>query len=178
MCATFTDDDVGKRVETASGDALGVVTMVEADTIYVRANEGAIDAVKSVLDWDAETDETVSIDAGAVADVTPAAIRLEDAADRSSQGGTDPVIDRDESTESDYVNGERRDVGAGAGEPDAEDLSEGEGRSGKGVQPETDAMTESGEDRHPDEEAAADEDERPPEGDRTVTKDRGREDDR
>ncbi len=29
MCATFTDDDVGKRVETAGGDVLGTVKITE-----------------------------------------------------------------------------------------------------------------------------------------------------
>lgn len=154
MCATFTDDDVGKRVEAASGEALGVVTMAEADTLYVTANEGAVDTIKAVLDWEAETDETVSINEDTVEEVTAEVIRLE--GDRSTQEGTDPVIDRDEDTES--------------------DLPEGEGRSGTGVQPETERMNESGEERHPDEETAADE--RPPEGDRTVTRDRGQEDDR
>ncbi len=140
--------------------------------MYVDASEGAIDAIRAVLDWEADTDEIVPIDASDVGEVSSAAIRLHP--DAGTQGGTVPVIERDERTEDEFADVKRRDVGTGAGEPDADEPPEGEGRSGKGVQPEAESMTESGTERHPAEEAGQE----PDDGERTVTKDRGREDDR
>lgn len=174
MSPTFTDDDAGKRVETAAGETLGVVATTEDETAYVEANEDAVDSIKAVLDWEADTDEIVALDGAAVGEVTAEAIRLE-AAPSTTNGageGTDPVIERDESTEGEDVGAERRDLGSGTGETGDEVQSEGEGRSGKSVQPETEDMAESGAERHPDDEG------HPPDGEQTVTKDRGREEDR
>ncbi|WP_246999546.1 hypothetical protein [Halosolutus gelatinilyticus] len=169
---SFSDDDVGKRVETAAGEPIGVVKLTEDETAYVATKEGAIDAIRAAHDWDLDTEETVPIDAAAVDAVTAEAIHLTEAP--FSTEGTDPVFDRDEGTGGQFVDGERRELGPGAGEPDADDLPEGEGRSGKGVQPETDDMQESGAERHPAEE----EGDEPDDGERTVTTDRGRDDDR
>ncbi|QLK25687.1 hypothetical protein HYG81_16630 [Natrinema zhouii] len=173
MCATFTDDDVGKRVETASGDLLGTVRMTEAETAYVDANEGATSTIQAILEWETD-EEIVPMDESAVAEVTETAIRLED--ERSSPAepageGTDPVIERDEGTDARDDSDEQRTLGPQPGAPDEPAESE-EGRSGQGTGPSTEEMTEAGGERHPDTEEA------PPEGDRTVTKDRGEEEDR
>ena len=178
MSPAFTDDDVDKRVETADGDSIGVVTMTDADTAYVDLESGAIESIKAVLNWDGDADEVVPIDADDVQDVGSDAIRLErdiSAGSASDAGGTDPVIERDETTVHEDTGDEQRGLGAQTGEPSATDEktpAEGEGRSGKGLEPETDEMTEAGAERHPDDDG------QPPQGDRTVTKERGEEEDR
>ena len=173
MCATFTDDDVGKRVVTATGDLLGTVKLTEADTAYVDVNDGARSTIGAILEWETD-EEIVPMDASAVGEITGDAIRLED--DRSSPddqptAGTDPVIERNESTEGRGDSDEQRTLGPQPGSPDDPASSE-EGRTGQGLEPSTEGMTEAGEERHPDMEDA------PPEGERTVTKERGEEEDR
>ncbi|NUC72798.1 hypothetical protein HTZ84_10835 [Haloterrigena sp. SYSU A558-1] len=175
MSPAFTDDDVDKRVETADGDSIGVVTMTEADTAYVDLESGAIESIKAVLDWDGDAEEVVPIDADDVRDVESDAIRLERdvSAGSESAEGTDPVIERDETTVHEDTGSEQRGMGPETGDsPNEKTAAEGEGRSGKGLEPETDEMTESGAERHPDDDG------QPPQGDRTVTKERGEEEDR
>ncbi|QCS43311.1 hypothetical protein [Natrinema versiforme] len=172
MCATFTDDDIGKRVETAGGDRLGTVRMTEAGTAYVDADEGATSAIQSILEWE-DDEEIVPLDASAVDEVTDDAIRLEGKRDSlaASDEGTDPVIERDESTDARDDSDEQRTMGPPSGTPDEPAASE-EGRTGEGLEPSTEGMTEAGDERHEDLEDA------PPEGERTVTEDRGKEEER
>ena len=178
MTPAFSDDDVDKRVETADGDSIGVVAMTEADTAYVDLESDATDSIKAALDWDGNADEVVPIDAGDVRNVSTDAIRLErdvSAGPGTGEGGTDPVIERDESTVHEDESDEQRAAGSQSGEGSAAGdptAAEGEGRSGEGLEPETDEMQEAGAERHPDEE------DRPPQGDRTVTNARGEEEDR
>lgn len=180
MTPAFSDDDVDKRVETADGDPIGVVAMTEADTAYVDLESDAADSIKAVLDWEGNADEVVPIDAGDVRDVGPEAIRLEREVSpgpgrASDSAGTDPVIERDESTVHEDTGDEQRGMGGQSGEGSAAGdaaAAEGEGRSGESLEPETEAMQESGAERHPDEE------DRPPHGERTVTEERGEEEDR
>ncbi|MXV64194.1 hypothetical protein GS429_19410 [Natronorubrum sp. JWXQ-INN-674] len=177
MSPTFTDDDVGKRLETASGETVGVVTMTEPETAYVDLESGAVDSIKATLGWDGDTDEVVPIDRNDVRDVTTDAVVLESGSalhGQATEDGSDPVAERTETTVHEDEGSERRAVGTSTGEPDDTDETSaaGEGRSGKGTEPETEAMTESGAERHPESE------EQPPQGERTVTKDPGEEDDR
>ncbi|MFC6767197.1 hypothetical protein [Natrinema soli] len=173
MCATFSDDDVGKRVETAGGDLLGTVRMTEAETAYVDATEGATGTIRAILEWETD-EEIIPMDETAVAEITETAIRLEDersSPEASDDGGSDPVIERDESTDARDDSDEQRTLGPQPGSPDEPAESE-EGRTGQGLEPSTEGMTEAGDERHPNTEEA------PPEGDRTVTKDRGKDEDR
>ncbi|QRV15822.1 hypothetical protein JMJ58_02660 [Haloterrigena salifodinae] len=157
MSPAFTDDDVDKRVETADADSIGVVTMTDADTAYVDLESGAIDSIKAALDWDGDSEEVVPIDADDVRDVESDVIRLE----------------RDETTVHEDTGSEQRGMGPETGDsPNEKTAAEGEGRSGKALEPETDEMTESGAERHPDDDG------QPPQGDRTVTKERGEKEDR
>ncbi len=171
MRPTFTDDDAGKRVETAGGDVLGTVRMTDPETAYVDVNDDARDTLRAILEWERESN-VVPMDAEAVGEVTGTAIRLE--AGRSSPdetGGTEPVIERDESTDARNDSDEQRTLGPQPGSPD--DPAESDvGRTGEGLEPADEGMTEAGAERHPNMEDA------PPEGDRTVTKDRGEEEDR
>lgn len=172
MSATFTDDDVGKRVETASGDRLGTVRMTEEGTAYVDADEGATSAIQSILEWEPD-EEIVPLDASAVGEITDDVIRLEAERDSlaESEAGTEPVIERNESTAARSDSDEQRTMGPPSGTPDEPAESE-EGRTGEGLEPSTEGMTEAGDERHEDLEDA------PPEGERTVTEDRGKEEDR
>lgn len=173
MCATFTDDDVGKRVETASGDTLGTVRMTEADTAYVDANDRARDTIRAILEWE-DDEEIVPLDADAVSEIGDVAIRLVDdrpSPDEPADAGTDPVIERNEKTGPRDDSDEQRTLGTGSGDPGHPAESD-EGRTGEGMEPTTEGMTEAGEERHPDMEDA------PPEGERTVTEERGEEEDR
>jgi|GEM_PF-777948 hypothetical protein len=114
------------------------------------------------------------MDESAVSEITETTSRLED--ERSSPAeparkGTDPVIERNERTEGRDDSNEQRTLGPQPGAPD-ESASSEEGRTGQGLEPSTEEMTEAGAERHPDTGEA------PPEGDRTVTKDRGETEDR
>ncbi len=173
MCTPFTDDDVGKRVETASGDPIGSVTLTEPETAYVDVNADATSAIQSILETDAD-EGIVPLDEDAVREITDDAITLAD--DRSpptdsADDGTDPVIERDESTDARVDSDEQRTLGPQPGAPGEPAESE-EGRTGQGMEPSTEEMTEEGAERHPDMEDA------PPEGDRTVTRERGENEDR
>ncbi|QCC57941.1 hypothetical protein NP511_05230 [Natrinema thermotolerans] len=98
MGQTFTDDDVGKRVETTGGDVLGTVELTEPETAYVDVNDDARNTLRAILEWESESN-VVPMDAGAVGEVTATAIRLE--AGRSSPdeaGETARVIEREERT--------------------------------------------------------------------------------
>ncbi|WP_255682042.1 hypothetical protein [Natrinema sp. SYSU A 869] len=145
----------------------------ETETAYVDVNDDARSTIRAILEWESE-ENIVPMDASAVSEVTGTAIRLED--DRSSpneqaDAGTDPVIQRDESTEQRDDSDEQRTMGPQPGSPD-EPASSEEGRTGEGLEPSTEGMTEAGDERHPDMEDA------PPEGERTVTEERGEEEDR
>ncbi|WP_049920875.1 hypothetical protein [Halopiger djelfimassiliensis] len=159
MCATFTEDDVGKTVEDPSGTAIGIVASIEGETALVEPEPDAMDSIKAALGWESDPDETVPITPDSVDVITGETVRLE--SDRSSEhdedasgDGHDPVIERDEGT------GGQRGVGSPG---DGTDASESE---------QTQVEGEAGGERHDDNEDA------PPHGDRTVTTDRGREDDR
>lgn len=169
MCATFTEDDIGKTVEEPNGAAIGIVASVEEGTALVEPDPDATDSIKAALGWEHDPDETVPVEPASVDVITGKAVRLEgdyeSAAQESSTNAAesetaetadrDPVVERDEDT------GGVRDVG------DPEDAS-------------TDVTTdekaqvegEAGGDRHEDNEDA------PPDGDRTVTTERGEADDR
>ncbi len=172
MCATFTDDDVGKRVVTAGGDVLGTVKMTERETAYVDANDDATNVIQSILEWETD-EEIVPMDESVVSEITDAAIRVE--AERSSPDelgnqGAGSVIERDEDTGGRNDSDEQRTLGTEPGDP-GEPAESVEGRSGQDMEPSTDEMDEAGKERHVDKEDA------PPEGDRTVTTERGEKED-
>lgn len=117
MSPTFTDDDIGKTVESADGEPLGAVVAVDAETAYVDPEPGLADSVRAVLEWDGSADDAVPLGDDAVDRITEDAIRLDaafpdesvttgDESDRAETG------DRTESTETD-----RQDIGQAPGEP-------------------------------------------------------------
>ncbi|WP_049926980.1 hypothetical protein [Halopiger goleimassiliensis] len=155
MAPQLTDDDIGKTVTEPNGSAIGVLTDVEGERVLVEPNPSALDSIKAALGWELEADEPVPVDVDDVAAVTDDAVRLEaSASDAPSSDAGDPVVEQEEG------DADPRDVGAGTGDGkmDASDRTQVEG--------------EEGANRHEDNEDA------PPHGDRTVTTDRGRKDDR
>lgn len=166
MRATFTEDDVGKTVEDAGGTKIGVVSSVEDGTALVEPDHDAIESIKSGPGWNLNTDETVPIGPDAVDTITDDVVRLEGGrssagageatgTDASDEGGDDPVVEQDDDT------GGPRSVGA----PDVPS-----DRRTRPDQPQVEG--EAGADRHEDNEDA------PPHGDRTVTRERGEDEDR
>lgn len=147
----FTDDEIGKHVETASGETIGVVVSVDGATAYVEQDPSAMDAINALFGRETDEEGTVPIDDENVETVTDDAIRLEK--DRSSRDG-----DTDDGTDL-------------ATERTEETGDEG-GRSGEAMEPSTEKMDESGAERHPETEDT------PPEGNRTVTDKRGENEDR
>ncbi|AEH37419.1 hypothetical protein [Halopiger xanaduensis] len=109
---TFTEDDIGKRVESATGERVGTVANVDRETAYVDPTADAVDSIKAVLDWDGGAD-TVPLADDAVGDITDEAVRLEAELPaesiESNAGAIDdesaPDADADESADSAYSPG-------------------------------------------------------------------------
>lgn len=140
MSAVFTEDDIGKAVETDAGEALGVVVDVDSETAYVEPAAGAVDSTKAVLDWEESGEEAVPLTDAAVDRVTDEAIRLE--------SDFDPESITSGSTAED----ERSDEGGEAGgsdtdaevDPDDVDFAPGEPVASNPTEPETDIEGTSG----------------------------------
>lgn len=146
--ASFTDDDTGKTVRTPDGATVGQVATVEEGTAYVETDPGILDSVKAALGWEGDRDGAVAVEPDEVAEVTDDTVRLSTTdlreGEDGGEGGTDEsVVERDEGTG-------QRGVGAPTG---------GGGSGGR--------TDDSGDRRH------SEMDDAPPEGDRTVTKERG-----
>lgn len=142
----FTDDEIGKHVETASGETIGVVVSVDGATAYIERDPSALDAINALFGRETDEEGTAPIDEDDVETVTDDAVHLErnrSSRDGDAEGSTDPDTE------------------------DAEETGDEEGRSGEAMEPSTEEMDEAGAERHPETEEV------PPEGDRTVTKDRG-----
>ena len=91
MCASFSDDDVGKTVVNANGDEVGIVSAVEHGSARVKPNPGVADTIKAKLGWSGTTEDTYPLQEEAVEHVTDDEIRLEgDLGDTGTMGtGTD-----------------------------------------------------------------------------------------
>ncbi|MFC4437072.1 MULTISPECIES: hypothetical protein [Natrialbaceae] len=142
----FTDDEIGKHVETAGGETIGVVVSVDGATAYVERDPSALDAINAVFGRETDEEGASPIDEEDVEAVTDDAVRLErnrSSRDGDAEGSTDPDTEH------------------------AEETGDEAGRSGEAMEPSTEEMDEAGAERHPETEDT------PPEGDRTVTKDRG-----
>ncbi|WP_408957592.1 hypothetical protein [Natrinema sp. 74] len=92
MWPTITDEDVGKRVESADGEPLGTVVDVEAETARVEPDPELTDSITAVLDWDRGSEETVPLETDAVGEITADAVRIEA---EFSAASVDPDADPD-----------------------------------------------------------------------------------
>lgn len=91
MSQTFTSDDVGKPVETAEGERVGVVADVDPETAYVEPTADVGDSTRAALDWGGD-EEAVPLADSAVSDRSGDAIRLE------AEFATDAVTSGDETS--------------------------------------------------------------------------------
>ncbi|MFC7214024.1 hypothetical protein ACFQO4_08010 [Saliphagus sp. GCM10025334] len=76
MSPVFTADDVGKSVETASGDTVGIVTAVDPGTAYVEPDPEMAASTRAALGWGGREDAVPLAD-DAVDRVTEDAVRLD-----------------------------------------------------------------------------------------------------
>lgn len=74
---TFTDDDRGKDVVDEDGEAMGMVTAVGEDTLYVNPNPSLTEKLMVRLGWGETDEETYSIDEPQVRDITDDKIIVE-----------------------------------------------------------------------------------------------------
>lgn len=113
MSPTFTEDDIGKTVKSASGENLGAVIAVDPETAYVEPESGMTDSVKAVLDWEGDADDAVPLADDSVDRVTDETIRLE--AEFPTESITTGDAEDDAGTRADDA--EEREVGHAPGEP-------------------------------------------------------------
>lgn len=85
MCATFTDDDVGKPVERADGTVIGTVAAVEEGRARVEPEPDAIDSIKVRLGWD-EVGDPFVLEDDAVSEIADRRIHLEEGFSRDERG--------------------------------------------------------------------------------------------
>ncbi|WP_254862890.1 PRC-barrel domain containing protein [Halovivax gelatinilyticus] len=93
MCASFSDDDVGKTVVNASGEEVGLVSAVEHDTLRVKPDPGITDSIKAALGWEGTSENTYPLQEESIDRITDDEIRLTGGfqeGERSAAGGTSP----------------------------------------------------------------------------------------
>ncbi|WP_247002380.1 hypothetical protein [Halosolutus gelatinilyticus] len=84
MSPTITDDEIGKPVENAAGEQIGMVTAVESGTAYVEPDPGITDSIKAAIGWESAGEEQMQLSESDVDEITEAAVFLED--DSTTQG--------------------------------------------------------------------------------------------
>lgn len=75
MCATLTDEDVGKLVERADGKVIGSVASVEGGRAQVEPEPDALDSILSRFGW-AETFDPFVLDGSDIDEITENRILL------------------------------------------------------------------------------------------------------
>lgn len=143
MSPTFTDDDVGKRVENANGEEVGVIAAIDGNTAHVDPDPGITDSIKAALGWESGSEDTLTLDAAAVSQISGNTVRLEGESldhGKTETVGHEPIVEQHEGT------GER-DVGTSPGGTMKSDLEETDRRG-----------TDIGTDTSPDEPGGADTD--------------------
>lgn len=76
MSAHYTDDEEGKRVVTADGDEIGMVSEVRDGRLHVDPDPGMTDSIKASLGWGDADDETYALDEDKVESVTDDEIHI------------------------------------------------------------------------------------------------------
>lgn len=77
MTERFSEADVGKTVENADGETVGIVAAVEGGTAHVDPDPGLLDSILATIGWKTDPEETVPIEASDVDEVTADGIRLD-----------------------------------------------------------------------------------------------------
>lgn len=76
MCATFTDDEIGKPVERADGKVIGTVASIDGETAHVEPAPDVVDTVKARLGWE-EIGDPFELDARFVRTISDTRVHLE-----------------------------------------------------------------------------------------------------
>ncbi|THE65085.1 hypothetical protein D8Y22_07620 [Salinadaptatus halalkaliphilus] len=103
MCGTFTDDDLEKRVESATGDEIGTITAVDDETAQLEPQPGMIDSIKATLGWTSSSD-TISIHDDDIDEITTDTVRLEGGALEGPMMAHQRALDAMASTATSYLN--------------------------------------------------------------------------
>ncbi len=105
---TFTTDDVGKTVESAEGEALGIIESVDDETAYVEPDPGVTDSIKATLDWETRPGDAVPLPDNSVRRVTDDAVELESSFPEESISSA--VTEGNETPDDDLGEGEQQNV--------------------------------------------------------------------
>ena len=107
MCPSFTSDDVGKRVENANGEQIGIVGAVDPGLAYVEPDPGVTDSVKAALGWKPEQEDAIALEEAAVSEITDEVVRLrEEFVDPAEEmDGADELGGSDELNPTDVMGG-------------------------------------------------------------------------
>lgn len=130
MCATFTEDEIGKTVVNANGESVGMIAAVEDNTARVDPDPGLTDSIKATLGWSDASGDTYPLQESAVASVTDDEVHL--AGDLAGRGGSGTTAEASASETGGRT--DRDDVGRreGAQEPEREQEGERERDMGTG----------------------------------------------
>lgn len=72
----ITTDDEGKRVVSADGEKIGMVTEVRGGMAYVDPDPGMFESVKAKMDWGDAGEDSYPLDGDKIAEVTDDEVRL------------------------------------------------------------------------------------------------------
>lgn len=73
---TATEDDQGKKVVSATGEELGMITEVKEGTAYVNPDPGIADTISSKLGWGDAGDDDYELHNDQIKTVTDKEVRL------------------------------------------------------------------------------------------------------
>ncbi|UHQ95033.1 hypothetical protein [Haloterrigena alkaliphila] len=141
MCATFSNDDVGKAVVTATDEPVGVVASVEGDVAHVRPETAAVDSVKSSIGWEGVAGDTQPLASDAVREISDDAIRL--AGEMPSVDERDLESAVDANTGGDATDQRTDPAGGSVGTEETEIAEDLRDETGEETLEETDAIDES-----------------------------------
>ncbi|WP_440770622.1 hypothetical protein [Natronorubrum sp. DTA28] len=82
MCATFTDDDVGKPVERTDGKVIGTVASIETEGAHVEPAPDVVDQIKARFDW-GEIGGPFILDGSDVREISDTRVHLADGFSRA-----------------------------------------------------------------------------------------------
>lgn len=73
---TFTDEDLGKRVERADGKVIGTVASADGETARVDPAPDVIGTIRARLGWE-EIGDSFALDAASVREISDTRVHLE-----------------------------------------------------------------------------------------------------
>lgn len=92
MCASLTDEDVGKLVERADGRVIGTVDSLEGGTVRVEPEPDALDTIKARFGW-GDLGEPFTLEESDVRECSETRVHLEEGFGPSDRERTDETAD-------------------------------------------------------------------------------------